>query len=526
MHLNVFVGFGIVILLLSITIGYLKYYNNFKVVNINNDNYHNYDLIIVGAGLSGLTAAYEANKITNNSLKILLLEASSDYGGNSINEIDGINILLNEKNKDIETIIRDNFSLFFNDSYEWGQYASDTDLLNLLVNKSNELLDFFFKDLDCNDLKIVKSEGSSFPRTFISNITNITTGNYLSTKLYSKLKNISSTKILFNSHFIDLLNNSDHTQVHGVKYFENNSNDISELKNISVTSKAVILCTGGYGSDFYSNESILNESLVQLYYFPTFSTKYTRGEGLKIARSKGAALINQRFGEIYPTCFVNLNDRYYKHKKIAPDKFRDLGALIINKRGKRFCDEMGSRRYVGQNILKNCDIVTDPKIIKQYEAFMIINEAIKKKFGEEEINNYVNNGYLIKYRSFEYFAKDMNITEFMNNIKKSINNYNEASENKVDNFGKKINPNKFKLKGKIYVGIVTPCTYHTFGGVKITNECEILNNNDRIIDGLFAAGEIIGGIHGVMALQGNILTQAAVFGRLAAKAAIDYINEE
>ena len=120
----------------------------------------------------------------------------------------------------------------------------------------------------------------------------------------------------------------------------------------------------------------------------------------------------------------------------------------------------------------------------------------------------------------------MNITEFMNNIKKSINNYNEASENKVDNFGKKINPNKFKLKGKIYVGIVTPCTYHTFGGVKITNECEILNNNDRIIDGLFAAGEIIGGIHGVMALQGNILTQAAVFGRLAAKAAIDYINEE
>ena len=82
------------------------------------------------------------------------------------------------------------------------------------------------------------------------------------------------------------------------------------------------------------------------------------------------------------------------------------------------------------------------------------------------------------------------------------------------------------MKGKIYVGIVTPCTYHTFGGVKITNECEILNNNDRIIDGLFAAGEIIGGIHGVMALQGNILTQAAVFGRLAAKAAIDYINEE
>ncbi len=82
------------------------------------------------------------------------------------------------------------------------------------------------------------------------------------------------------------------------------------------------------------------------------------------------------------------------------------------------------------------------------------------------------------------------------------------------------------MKGKIYVSIVTPCTFHTLGGVKITDECEILNTKDRIIDGLFAAGEIIGGIHGIMAMQGNILTQATVFGRLAAKSAVDYIKED
>ena len=81
------------------------------------------------------------------------------------------------------------------------------------------------------------------------------------------------------------------------------------------------------------------------------------------------------------------------------------------------------------------------------------------------------------------------------------------------------------MKQDIYVGIVTPCTFHTFGGVKITNEGEIINTKDRIISGLFAAGEVIGGIHGVMALQGNILTQAAVFGRIAAKGAVDYIHK-
>ena len=525
MQLNVFFLLGFVILLLSIIIGIIKLLNNKKEIDINNNNEDkkNYDLIIVGAGLSGLTAAYEANKLTNNSLKILLLEVSNNYGGNSINEIDGINILLNEKNSDKENI-RDNFSLFFNDSYEYGQFASDPDLLTILVNKSHELLEFFINDLNCNNLRIIKSEGSRFSRTFMSNYTNITTGEYLSTKLYEKLKDIPSTKILFNSHFIDLLINSDHTVVHGVKYTQS-LND-SEIKNISVTSKAVILCTGGYGSDFYTNESILNESLVQLYYFPTFSTKYTRGEGLKIARNKGAELIDQRFGEIYPTCFVNLKDRFNRHKIIAQDKFRELGAIIINKRGKRFCDEMGNRRYVGQNILKNCDIVTDPKIIKQYEAFMIINDAIKKRFGKDEINDYVEKGYLIKYKSFEDFAKDMNISEYFNNIKKSVNNYNEAFENKYDSFGKKNFPHKFKMKGNIYAGIITPCTFHTFGGVKISNEGEIINTKDRIIDGLFAAGEVVGGIHGIMAIPGNILTQAAVFGRLAAKGAVDYIKED
>ena len=531
MKINVFLILGLSILIISIILGWKFLYNSNinQEINkniINNENKkeidNTYDLIIVGAGLSGLTAAYEVNKLTNNSMKILLLEASSSYGGNSINEIDGINILINEKSKD-KYVMKDNFSLFFNDSFEFGQFLGEADLLTELVNKSHGLVDLIFNDLNCNHLKIVKSEGSRFPRTFVSNISNITTGKYLSDKLYNKLKKINSTKILFNSHFIDLLVNSEHTLVKGVKYTTNNNS--SDIKNISVKSKAVILCTGGYGSDFYTNESILNESLVQLYYFPTFLTKYTTGEGLKISRNKGAELIYQRFGEIYPTCFVNLNDRFNRHKKIAPDKFRELGAIIINKRGKRFCDEMGNRRYVGQNILKNCDIVTDPKIVKQYEAFMIINEAIKKEYGVDDINKYINDGYLFKYNSFEEFAKDMNISEYFNNIKKSINNYNEGSEKKYDQFGKKSFPHKFKMKGKIYVSIITPCTYHTLGGVRVTNEGEIINTKGRIIDGLFAAGQIIGGIHGTMAMQGNILTQSMVFGRIAAVSAVDYIMD-
>ena len=67
------------------------------------------------------------------------------------------------------------------------------------------------------------------------------------------------------------------------------------------------------------------------------------------------------------------------------------------------------------------------------------------------------------------------------------------------------------MKGKIYVAIVTPFTYHTLGEVRVTYEGEIINIKGRMIDELFDIGQIIGGIHGTMALQGNLLAQSVVF---------------
>ena len=544
MLINVIKYISLLILIISIIIGIIKLLYPIGILKQNNINYNNisnqtdtkidnnnkvnkkksknhYDLIIVGAGLSGLTAAYESNKLFNNSKRILLIETSSNYGGNSINEIDGINILMpSDKYKNIKKL-KDNFTSFFDETFEFGRYQSEKDLLTILVNNSYELYDFLFKELKCNSLELIQSEGSKVPRTLIYNDTEITTGKYLANKIYDKIKNISSINILFNSHFIDLIVNKDYTQVKGVIY-EVQEDD--KIINVTAYSKAIILATGGYGSDFYAQESILKEFLVQLYYFPTFCTKYTQGIGIKIGRNKGAVLIDQRQGEIYPTCFVDLLDRFNRHKIIAPDLFRELGGIIINKRGKRFCNEMGSRRHVAQNILKNCDIATDPKIIKQYEGFLIINEEIKEKYGEK-VEDYIAKGYLKKYKSFEEFSQDMKISEYYVNIRKSIISYNQGYDKHRDSFGKELFPTKFKMGDTIYVGIITPCIFHTLGGLTISENAEVLNEGRKPIKGFFAAGQIIGGIHGVMSMQGNILTHSTVFGRLAAKSAVDYINK-
>lgn len=493
------------------------YYNNATIKKI--DRY--YDLIIVGAGLSGLTAAYEAKKLSNNSIKILLLETSSNYGGNANNEIDGINILMPTNNFNGKEKPKDNFTSFYDDTFDFGRYTNEKDLLTILVNNSYELYNFLFDELNCQSLKLIKSEGSKVPRTLIYDNEEMTTGKYLSEKLFNKIRNISSIDISFNSHFIDIIVNKDYTEVKGIIYEFQEGYDIV---NKTIYSKALILATGGYGSDFYSEESLLKEFLVQYYHLPTFSTKHTQGIGIKIGRNKGAILIDQREAEIYPTCFVDLFDRYNKHKIIAPDFFRELGGILINKRGRRFCNEMGYRRYVAQNILKNSDIATDPNIIKQYECFLIINEGIKERYGEK-IDDYISKGYLKKYKSFDEFSKDMNISEYYINIRKSIMNYNQGYDKNYDKFGKDKFPTKYKMGETIYVGIITPCIFHTFGGVRISENGEILNEGKKPIKGFFASGQVIGGIHGSVAMQGNILTHSVVFGRLAAKTAVNYLNK-
>ena len=118
----------------------------------------------------------------------------------------------------------------------------------------------------------------------------------------------------------------------------------------------------------------------------------------------------------------------------------------------------------------------------------------------------------------------MNISEYYVNIRTSILNYNQGYESKRDKYGRSIFPTKFKMGDTIYVAIITPCIFHTFGGVRINEKAEIVNESKKGIKGLYAAGQIIGGVHGVMAMQGSVLTQSTVFGKLAAKSAVDYIN--
>ena len=262
--------------------------NIFKSSTISYD----YDLIIVGSGLAGLTAAFESNKLFNGEKRILVLEKLPKFGGNSAKATSGINMLntpLQEKEG-----VKDSFDLFYKDTMKSGKN---------LRNDSHYLFDFFTQEIGSDISKLGILGGHSVARTHRP--TKETIGYHLVDTVYKKVKEIKSIKIIFNATVCELITDEKKTSINGIKYYLNENKDsIIELKT-----KSVILATGGYGHDFDSDDSLLKEFVPDKMKFPTTNGKQTQGIGVKIARKIGIGLTDMTQVQIHPTGFVNLDDR-------------------------------------------------------------------------------------------------------------------------------------------------------------------------------------------------------------------------
>ena len=133
------------------------------------------------------------------------------------------------------------------------------------------------------------------------------------------------------------------------------------------------------------------------------------------------------------------------------------------------------------------------------------------------------------YLNFKRIKNEYDIAEYLayyNNLEKTINSYNEALEKNIDEFNKTTFPYKFNLSDIIYSMIIAPSIHYTMGGLKINNKGEVLNTNNKTINGLFGAGEVTGGVHGGNRLGGNSLAECGVYGRISADSAVDYIENK
>ena len=118
----------------------------------------------------------------------------------------------------------------------------------------------------------------------------------------------------------------------------------------------------------------------------------------------------------------------------------------------------------------------------------------------------------------------MEISKYYDNLVKTIKEYNESADRKMDQFGKKVFPQKLDLKNYIFVGVITSIIHYCMGGLTMTQNGELIKTYGKFMNGLFGAGEVTGGVHGGNRLGVNSLMECGVYGRRAARVAVEYVK--
>ncbi|CAK0853738.1 unnamed protein product, partial [Prorocentrum cordatum] len=297
----------------------------------------------------------------------------------------------------------------------------------------------------------------------------------------------------------------------------------------------VILATGGFGADFTSN-SLLAQYRPDLMHLPTTNGEHCTGDGIKMGEAIGAKSVDLEWVQVHPTGLVKPDDPDAKIKFLAAEALRGVGGLVLDANGKRFANELGRRDYVTGEMWKN-----------KPPFRLCLNKAASSEISWH-CKHYTGRGVMKFYETGESLAKDMGVplsvleqthAEHYQAAKKtekdpdggsypaypSGKSWDEASgktgsgkkfyHNIIDGPAVKTEP--------FYVAIITPVIHYCMGGLEIDTDSACLDANGKAIPGLYAAGEVAGGVHGNNRLGGNSLLDCVVFGRVAGLAATKYM---
>ncbi|GAA5805470.1 hypothetical protein HPULCUR_010986 [Helicostylum pulchrum] len=464
----------------------------------------NNQIIVVGGGLSGLAAAHTVVEQGGN---VLLLDKNPFFGGNSTKATSGINGALTRTQVALD--IKDSVEQFYQDTLKSARDLARPDLIKVLTGRSGSAVEWL-QDKFTLDLSLVsRLGGHSFPRTHRGK--EQFPGMTITYALMEGLEELAEkqpnrAKIIKKAKVESLIKDAS-GQVIGVEYIMvGKGADNTIFKEYG----PVILATGGYAADF-TDSSLLQKHRPELYNLSTTNGDHCTGDGIKMAAAVGANTIDLEKVQVHPTGLVDPNEPDAKVKFLAAEALRGCGGLLLNADGDRFCDELGHRDYVTGMMNKN-----------KFPIRLVLNTAASKEI-EWHCRHYAGRGLMKRFESGEALAKEMGISP--QHLEQTFETYNKIADGKVkDPWGKRFFHNvPIKMTDYFYVAHMQPVLHYTMGGVEITPEAEIKSANGVPIPGLFATGEMCGGVHGANRLGGSSLLGCVVFGRVAGETAAKHL---
>ena len=489
------------------------------------------DVVVVGAGGAGMTAAITA---TDAGKKVIVVESQPIAGGNSVRSTGGMNAAKTpyqdknefkeaagvektlataaEKFADNETIT----ALATTVKSQWDAYQANPqgyfDSVELME------LDTMIGGKGKNNPELVKAlaENSADAIEWLASIgaevKNVGAFGGASVKRIHRPVNADGKVTAVGAYIVPILEKN--LQDRNVQFlFDTTANEIimkdgkavgikgtgKDGHKVTINAKSVVIATGGFGA----NAEMVEKYKPELKGFATTNAEGAKGQGIDMATAAGAATVDMDQIQIHPT--VHIEEDGNAH--LITEGLRGDGAILVNAEGKRFYDEVSTRDKVSAAIIEQTD----------KSAWLIVDQAMVDK--SAVIAGYIKSGYTVTGATYEELAKAMGVDEAT--FTSTMNTWNQAVEAKSDaEFGRTSFANPLTT-APYYAIKITPAVHHTMGGIVINPKAEVLNEKGEAISGLYAAGEVTGGVHGANRLGGNAVADFVVFGRISGQSAAD-----
>lgn len=449
-------------------------------------------MVIVGAGL---TAAIEA-KIQGAS-SVAVLEKMDITGGNtrmSGGEFGAPGNWVQLK----EGITDDSTEQYFNDIMEGGYNLADPKLVRIIAENALPTAEWL---RDYVEVKFRDNQSWYGGHKAARTLWPVGDGPAYVDALEAKARELG-VDIYLQTEATDLIQD-DSGRVIGVNAL--NKNGAAFTFNAG---KGVIIASGGFGNNIEMRQEYntmwptLDESI------PSTNSPAITGDGIRMAAGIGANTVGMEHIQLYPVNNPATGNYYY----IDYARLNST-ALLVNKEGKRFVNEKGTRDVISDATLKQ----TDSMVYEIVDAAVIEEQQLYETYGAE-IEQCQKSGVLAVGTLDEVCA---HFDVPADTVKETIEHYNSLVEAGEDtDFGRTDNLNQIG-GGPYFMFSSVVSVHHTMGGLQIDTDARVIDTDGQPISGLYAAGEVTGGIHGGNRLGSVAVPDTAIFGRIAAQSCVE-----
>lgn len=440
------------------------------------------DIVIIGAGGAGLTAAIEAK---NAGANVIVVEKNAFMGGNTNYATGGMNAAGTKYQA--EKGIQDSPELYYADTMKGGKNLNNPDLLKMLTEKSADTL-YWLESLGA-DLHEVGASGGQSVNRIHKGPGGMPVGTHLMNVFTDQINKLG-IEVKLNTKAVEIL--ADGNKVTGIKVENKDGN------TYNINAKAVVLASGGFGA----NPDLVEKYKPSLKGFGTTNAPGATGDALALVEKLDVSLTDIDQIQTHPTVVPRVNE-------MITEGMRGDGAILVNHEALRFINELETRDVVSKAILEQNGAT----------AFLVIDNQVYSKASTYE--KYLKQGFLKEAQTLAELAEIMKVDAAT--LEATVAKYNEAVKAKSDAEFGRTSLEVELITAPYYTVEVSPAIHHTMGGVTINTEAQVLNNSGEAVEGLFAAGEVTGGVHGGNRIGGNAVTDITVFGRIAGASAAAFV---